>query len=192
LKSFSLSINFEQKDRCKVTIQEEATVVSGTLVTIREKFFSDLESDYKWRRDPELAAFDASTPIRSSFDSYKKMMQSQLDYPEKKRRTYAIEDKRTSRHVGNIMYYDYNPLKNETEIGITIGDREYWSKGFGTETINLFVDYLFNELNLRKIYLHTLVWNYRAQRCFTKAGFVPVNEVQRGAYNFLLMEIIRE
>ena len=175
-----------------MTTQEETIVVLGCLITIREKNISDLENDYKWRLDPELASFDASYPIRSSFQSYKKMMQSQFDYPEQKRRTYAIEDKLTSRHVGNIMYYGYNSVKNETEIGITIGDRKSWSKGFGTETINLFVEYLFNELKLKKVYLHTLVWNFRAQRCFKKVGFVPICEVQRGAHNFLLMEIVRD
>ena len=175
-----------------MTIIEDTIVVSGSLVVIREKDVSDLENDYRWRRDPELAAFDANSPIRSSFASYKKMMQSQFNYPEQKRRTYAIEDKSTSRHVGNIMYYDYNPLRGETEIGITIGDRGCWSKGLGTETINLFTEYLFNELKLKKIYLHTLVWNFRAQRCFKKAGFIPVREVQRGAHNFLLMEIVQD
>ena len=79
-----------------MTIIEDTIVVSGSLVVIREKDVSDLENDYRWRRDPELAAFDANSPIRSSFTSYKKMMQSQLNYPEQKRRTYAIEDKSTS------------------------------------------------------------------------------------------------
>ena len=175
-----------------MTTKEGTIVASGSIVTIREKKISDLENDYNWRRDPELAAFDASSPIRSSFVSYKKMMQSQLNYPEQKRRTYAIEDKLTSRHVGNIMYYDYNPLRQETEIGITIGDRKYWSRGLGTEAISLFVEYLFNELKLKKIYLHTLAWNFRAQRCFKKAGFSSVREVQRGANNFLLMEIVHD
>ncbi len=109
-----------------MTIIEDTIVVSGSLVIIRQKDISDLENDYRWRRDPELAAFDANSPIRSSFASYKKMMQSQFNYPEQKRRTYAIEDKSTSRHVGNIMYYDYNPLRGEKEIGITIGDRGCW------------------------------------------------------------------
>ena len=55
-----------------MTIIEDTIVVSGSLVIIREKDISDLENDYRWRRDPELAAFAANSPIRSSFASYKK------------------------------------------------------------------------------------------------------------------------
>ena len=57
-----------------MTTKEGTIVASGSIVTIREKKISDLENDYNWRRDPELAAFDASSPIRSSFVSYKKMI----------------------------------------------------------------------------------------------------------------------
>jgi RimJ/RimL family protein N-acetyltransferase len=41
------------------------------------------------------------------------------------------------------------------------------------------------------MFLHTLDWNVRAQRCFQKAGFVPRGTVQRNGRNFLLMETLR-
>jgi RimJ/RimL family protein N-acetyltransferase len=48
--------------------------------------------------------------------------------------------------------------------------------------------YLFDELRLRRVYLHTLTWNARAQASFTAAGFHRVREVRRGGYDFVYME----
>jgi RimJ/RimL family protein N-acetyltransferase len=44
---------------------------------------------------------------------------------------------------------------------------------------------------LKKVYLHTLVWNTRAQKCFEKCGFVERKRVTRSGYDFILMEMKR-
>ena len=51
---------------------------------------------------------------------------------------------------------------------------------------------MFSEVNLNRVYLHTLDWNERAQRCFSKSGFKPVRTVRRMAQDFILMEVLRE
>ena len=39
------------------------------------------------------------------------------------------------------------------------------------------------------MFLHTLTWNYRAQQCFKRVGFRALDEVHRGGYDFIYMEI---
>ncbi len=56
-------------------------------------------------------------------------------------------------------------------IGITIGEKEYWGKSYGTDAIMLLLEYAFNSLNLRKICLSVLNFNKRAQRVYEKCGF---------------------
>jgi RimJ/RimL family protein N-acetyltransferase len=90
------------------------------------------------------------------------------------------------------MYYGYDPRENEAELGITIGDRDYWSRGYGTDAVRTMVDYAFRELELHRVYLHTLAWNYRAQRCFEHAGFRRLRHVNRGGHEFILMEITED
>jgi RimJ/RimL family protein N-acetyltransferase len=89
------------------------------------------------------------------------------------------------------MYYNADFHRREAEIGITIGLREYWSRGYGTDLMRTFAGYLFEVLGLDRIYLKTLDWNVRAQRCFEKAGFTRYGASRRGDYNFILMEIRR-
>lgn len=175
-----------------MTATQPAMIAEGERVRIREKQIEDAERDYAWRSDPELASYDAARPISISFRSFLAAMADELEYPTIQRRTYAIEDRETGEHIGNVMYYGYDAGRREAELGITIGDREYWSRGFGTETVALVRDFLFDELELRRVYLHTLVWNYRAQAAFTRAGFREVRRVERSGYDFVLMESVRE
>jgi len=58
--------------------------------------------------------------------------------------------------------------------------------------VRALVRLVFREKGLRRVFLHTLDWNVRAQRCFQKAGFVPRGQVRRDGRNFLLMETLQQ
>jgi RimJ/RimL family protein N-acetyltransferase len=175
-----------------VTATRPRIVATGRLVRLREKQVEDAERDYAWRRDPELAAYDAARPITMSFRSFVASMAEELHYPMRQRRTYAIEDRETGKHIGNVMYYGYDSTTGEAELGITIGDRDYWSQGYGTDAVRAVLGHLFNGVGMKRVYLHTLTWNYRAQSCFQRAGFRSVRQVQRGGYEFVYMEATPE
>lgn len=175
-----------------MTVTQPRTVGEGTLVRLREKTADDAENDYAWRCDPELAAYDAARPLTMRFASFLATLSEELQYPTQHRRTFAIEDRATGKHIGNVMYYGYDAFLREAELGITIGDREYWSHGYGRDTVRTMLRYLFNELRLRRVYLHTLTWNARAQASFTAAGFHRVRETRRAGYDFVYMEAFPE
>ena len=175
-----------------MTATQPAVIAEGECVRIREKQIDDAHLDYQWHSDPELASYDAARPITISYRSFLAAMADELEYPTVQRRTYAIEDRETGDHIGNVMYYGYDAGRREAELGITIGDREYWSRGFGTETVTLMRDHLFEELDLLRVYLHTLAWNHRAKAAFVRAGFQEVRQVERSGYDFVLMESVRE
>ena len=167
-------------------------VARGLLVRLRERTIDDAERDYAWRCDPELAEYDAARPLTTKFSSFLATMTDELRYPSQHRRTFGIEDHASGRHIGNVMYYGYDAYLREAELGITIGDREYWSKGYGEDTVRTMLRYLFQELRLKRVYLHTLVWNLRAQKAFERAGFQRVRPVSRGGYEFVYMEALPE
>ena len=171
-----------------MTVVVEGELARGKLVVLRAKTIDDAQQDYEWRRDPELATFDAARPYGGSMQDYLHVFGDELAYPSPYRRTVAVEDLQGC-HIGNVMYYNVDHQRREAEVGITIGLREYWSRGFGTDLVLTFVGYIFETLALDRIYLKTLDWNYRAQRCFEKAGFSRYGTSRRGEYNFILMDI---
>lgn len=167
------------------------TVACGKLVRLRRKRLSDAETDYDWRCDPELARFDAATPLRASFQDFLVTYTDDIRYPSPFRRVFAIETMDNT-HIGNVMYYNIDERRGDAELGITIGDKRYWGHGYGTDAVRTFLRYVFTETSLKRIYLNTLDWNVRAQRSFRRAGFVPTGTSRRGFHSFITMEFRRE
>ena len=170
----------------------EGEVARGEKVILRNKRIEDAEADYAWRKDPELATYDAAKPIRHvrSRTTWR-IYEDDLDNPSPFRHTFAVED-REGRHIGNVMFYNIDLLKREAEVGITIGDRRYWGSGYGTDALKAFVRHLFTNTSLTRLYLKTLDWNVRAQRCFEKAGFVRTGLSRRSNGTFVLMELRKD
>ena len=161
----------------------------GDLVHIREKEIEDIADEYSWRTDEELSRLDATRPLTMSYDDFFRYSKEEMKFPNYKSKKLALDTK-DNIHIGNVMYYDYSISNKQTELGIMIGDKNYWGKGYGTEAVQLLLEYLFSVLNLKRVYLHTLSWNYRAQASFIRAGFNVVRSVRRGGHDFILMEVI--
>lgn len=166
-------------------------VACGSLIRLRRKRLADAQNDYAWRCDPELARFDAAAPLRVPFNDFLVSYREDINYPSPFRRVYAIETL-DGTHIGNVMYYNIDEARGEAELGITIGDRRYWSSGYGRDAVRTFVRFLFEVGRMRRIYLNTLDWNVRAQRSFKAAGFVQYGTNKRGMHAFVSMEILRE
>ena len=164
--------------------------LKGAKIVLRDKRPEDAENDYIWRSDPELARLDAALPLTMSFDRYLKLFQDQLKYPTPGSHHFAT-DTLEGRFIGNCMYYDLDTVNMEAELGIVIGDRDYWSNAYGYDAVTTLLNHLFSEQSLKRVYLHTLEWNKRAQRCFSKSGFSPVKTVRRMSQDFILMEVLK-
>ena len=170
--------------------EAEKLLVKGEKVVLREKRIEDAPEDYAWRVDEELARLDATRPLRMSYADFQKYSQEEMGYPSPRSKRLAI-DTGDGKHIGNIMFYDIDLRRKEAELGIMIGDREYWGKGYGTDAVNSLVEHIFTTTQLTRVYLHTLEWNDRARSSFTKSGFNEVKKVRRSGMDFILMEIWR-
>ena len=162
----------------------------GEKVRVREKRVEDIRNEYMWRVDPELSRLDATRPMTMSYEDFFRYSKEEMQFPNYRSKRLAVETLEGV-HIGNIMYYDLNMQNSQAELGIMIGDKDYWSSGYGTDTVNTLVRHLFTILELDRVYLHTLSWNYRAQASFSKSGFKLVRNVKRGGQDFILMEILR-
>lgn len=166
-------------------------VIVGNKVKLREKRLSDARDDYVWQSDPELARLDAAPVFKVSFPVYLLDYTDQLHDPGLNRYPFAVETA-DGKHIGNCTCYDFNEDKGEAQLGIIIGDRDYWDKGYGTDAVSTIVNYIFLHTNLKRIYLKTLDWNLRAQNCFQNCGFSPYGQLNRDGHNFVLMELHRK
>ena len=166
-------------------------MITGSKIRLRDKRLADALNDYIWRTDPELAWLDAAPLLNTSFSRYL------LDYADEFRDSLSIRHRFAvetleGKHIGNCSYYNIDETKGEAELGIMIGNRTYWDKSYGSDTVTTLVNYIFHQTNLKRVYLKTLDSNTRAQECFKKCGFTPYGHLNRDGYNFVLMEINRK
>jgi RimJ/RimL family protein N-acetyltransferase len=174
-----------------VTAVASGEVARGERVVLREKRLGDAYNDHRWRSDPELSRFDAARPLTMTLQEFIALFREELLYPSPYRRSLAIEDEQ-GRHIGNIMYYNIDTLRQEAELGITIGERNRWGRGYGTEAVRLLAEYLLGRLGFARVHLKTLAWNRRARSAFQKAGFAQCGRAFRGGNSFVLMEYRQE
>lgn len=170
---------------------QDTFIIEGTKVVLRQKRIEDAFHDYQWRIDPELSKLDATFPLRIRYKEFVRFSRDEIEYPGRRSKRLAIDTK-DGVHIGNCMYYDLDERRGQTELGIMIGDRDYWNGGYGTDAVVTLAEHIFKTISsINKIYLHTLDWNDRARKSFAKAGFVEVREVKRDGQNFVLMEMER-
>ncbi len=166
-------------------------VTRGAKVVIRGKRIEDAPDDYAWRTDEELAKLDASQPLRMTYRDFLRFSKDELIYSGGTSRRLAI-DTFDGQHIGNCMYYDVDLRRGRAELGIMIGKREYWGRGYGTDAVEALLEYVFANMSIDLVYLHTLEWNERARRAFAKAGLRETVKVRRSGLDFVKMEIGRQ
>ncbi|MFF4354234.1 GNAT family N-acetyltransferase [Streptomyces sp. NPDC001530] len=86
--------------------------------------------------------------------------------------TFTVDDLADGRAIGMADYRDLDPFAGRATVGITIGERDRWGGGYGSEALRLLLGHLFGPLRLRRIELDTWSGNERALRTFRAAGFV--------------------
>ena len=166
-------------------------MIINSKVILRDKRLADAVEDYAWRTDPELAQLDAAPLLTTTFPQYLLDYTNELRHPPLTRHRFAIETLE-GKHIGNCVYYGIDETRGEAELGIIIGNRDYWNKGYGADTVTTLVRYIFHQTNLKRIYLKTLDSNTRAQKCFKKCGFTPYGHLVKNGFSFVLMEINRK
>jgi RimJ/RimL family protein N-acetyltransferase len=109
---------------------------------------------------------------------------------------YSIIDKNTNELIGTCGFTELDHLNQTAEVGIFIGNKKYWNKGYGSEAITLLLDYGFKALNLHNILIRVYSFNERAKRCYEKVGFKNIGK-RRGAlkrgnkeYDLIYLDIL--
>ncbi|MBI2524605.1 MAG: GNAT family N-acetyltransferase [Candidatus Rokubacteria bacterium] len=158
----------------------------GERVYLRAVQQSDAGETYGgWLNDPEVTRYTESRFFPTTADKlreYVRALEGSRDSI-----FLAIVDRRTQQHVGNIKLGPIDWIHRLGDIGLLIGDKSVWGRGYATEAIRLVSDYAFRRLNLHKLTAGCYSTNLGSIRAFEKAGFHeearrPRHYYSEGAY----------
>lgn len=167
------------------SFKKKKYISKGPNIDIRHVIPKDYKKIYRWFLDRELMehAFgivvDDKVIDQISQDYFKDFVNMAVN-------AYGIETK-DGLLIGFVRFSFREDYENYIKIGILIGEKSYWGKGYGSEAMKLSIDSLFKRKNINRIELDTAQFNSRAQRCFEKSFFKKTGEFTE--VNFLTGEM---
>jgi len=130
------------------------------------------KTEVHWQHDSEFHRLADSDPaILWSEKKVKEWFEKQFENGFKPERySFAVRTLDGDKLIGFFgMWVDL--IHSEAWVGIGIGEREFWGKGYGTEMMRLCLQYAFTELNVHRVSLGLHSYNPRALKSYEKAGF---------------------
>ncbi|HSB02114.1 MAG TPA: GNAT family protein [Anaerolineae bacterium] len=130
------------------------------------------KAEARWVRDSEYTRLSDSEPSHlPSEKKIKEYFDKQAENgPQPERYSFSVRTLDEDRYIGFLgMWVDL--IHSEAWVGLGIGERECWSKGYGTDMMKLCLRYVFTELCLERLSLAVHEYNPRALRSYEKCGF---------------------
>ena len=144
--------------------------LEGKRIRLREVCIEDVnEIYYRWLNDPEITRYLESRFYPNSIISLRNYVKNNSG--NKDNLLLAIILKEENRHIGNIKLGPINWLHRFSDVGLLIGEKDCWGKGYATEAIKLISNHAFDHLNLHKLIAGSYDVNKGSIQAFKKAGF---------------------
>jgi RimJ/RimL family protein N-acetyltransferase len=151
-----------------------------------------------WSRDSEYARLQDSAPARRvSVKAAQSWFEKNIEQSPEAMHYFAIRTLVDDRLIGDISLDGVDYIHGDTFVGIGIGERTDWGRGYGTDAMRIMLRYAFLELNLQRVSLNFFEYNARGQRSYEKAGFKVEGRARQFVhrdgqrYNLVFMGILR-
>jgi len=145
--------------------------MDGKLVRLRGYERSDLEAVMKWLHDEEVTQFIGGAVFPASTLEEGKFIETAAAGTDVANKVFVIETLSERKYIGSIGLHNINWLCRHAELGMVIGDKDYWGRGYGTDAVRVLLRLAFDKVGLHRIHLHVFDFNQRAISCYEKCGF---------------------
>jgi RimJ/RimL family protein N-acetyltransferase len=143
----------------------------GTLVRLRALEPEDAEHAFRWINDREVTQFlMARYPISLAGEKEWAAKSAVTNSFEDSR--YIIEALDEGVPIGVCGLHHVSPENRVADLGIMIGEKRFWSQGYGTDAMLTLMRLGFYQMNLHKITLGVFDINPRAKAVYRKVGFI--------------------
>jgi len=173
-------------------------MILGERLRLRAVEKEDIDRFVVWLNDPEVRkGIDIFLPL--SRHEEEKWFETTMAKPTTEHPfVMEINDRESWNPIGDCGFFEIDWLNRFGEIGIFIGEKQYWNQGYGSEAVRMLLKHGFDTLNLNRIFLRVFEDNPRAIRAYEKVGFVHEGRLRKAKYrdgqylDILLMSVLRE
>ena len=143
-------------------------VIRGDKVLLRRPRDEDLPAVRRWYGDPEIGRLTRYQTRPMSEPEIDMFFRGRLLAPDAL--AYAIAELPAERLIGFTTFSGLDPDNGSVLYHVTIGERDAWGRGLGTETTELMLRHAFERLGLHRVGLTVFAFNERAIGAYEKAG----------------------
>lgn len=143
---------------------------------ILKKFTLDeIMAVHGWLNDPELAYFDDDEPpteTASSLAETKTTLERWINRPLSSGIIdLAIHKRENDQAIGFCQIAHIDTYNQRCDLGLVIGHKPDWGKGYGREAVQALIRFCFVDLKLNRIGAEIYEFNQRSLKLFTHLGF---------------------
>jgi len=157
--------------------KNEDSKFSGDRIVLRAIQEKNIKDCIKWLSDPEVNKF-LSHNIKNISEEQELEWLNYINSSSTDI-VFAITIKESGRYIGNCGLHKVNMSQKICEFGIFIGDKKYWNKGLGTDTVKTTSNFAISELGLNTIRLTVYEYNHRAISVYKNCGFDTVEILKK-------------
>lgn len=158
------------------------SIIYGERIRLRAPERKDIPVFVKWFNDPEVTE-TLFNYLPMSLADEEQWFENMLKRPMREHPLSAeIKEGEDWRMIGNIGMMGFDDVARSAEIGIVIGEKDYWNQGYGTEMMRLMLKHCFETLNLNRVMLRVYAYNERAKHVYQKIGFVYEGTMREALY----------
>lgn len=154
----------------------------GERVLLRALKITDVVLLNKWRNNLELIKLTQGVRFPKTLEMDEGWFISQSNDKSNKNVIFGIEEISSNSFIGLIQITNIDWISRIGEFGVSIGENNKAGLGYGTEAMELFFSYIFQELNLRKISLRVASFNENAIKSYRKLGFVEEGTLKEHSF----------
>lgn len=143
---------------------------TGELVRLREYKREDIKLAQDYVNDPEVKRLlHPGIPYLYTFEDEQKWFDNLSATNDEY--SFAIESLEDNKYIGGCGINKINWKNSVAEVGVFIGDKDKWGKGYGTDAMRILIKFIFEQMNINKIKLNVFSFNQRAIKSYEKCGF---------------------
>ena len=144
--------------------------LTGERVVLRRHVPDNLRAFERWYGDPEVVRLTRYQDGPMRVDEIERFFAARALGADSL--SMAIHVRETDRLIGTCALSQLDSDNGSAMYHITIGEKDAWGHGYGTEATQLMLDHAFGTLGLHRIALTVFEFNERAIRAYRRCGFV--------------------
>jgi RimJ/RimL family protein N-acetyltransferase len=152
-------------------VQQLPIITQGITIILTPSSRDEVPTYWRWICDPDVNATLSDTGACVTIENEYTWYDENIAHPREDLVHVDVRERATARLVGNGELFDIDHVNGTAELGILIGEKDCWGRGYGTQAVALLTQYGFQVLGLANILLRCNDFNARALAAYRTVGF---------------------